>query len=422
MPDLDDLLDDGIARYARDTARPSDVDTLLRRGAVRRRRAHVRLVTTAVLAVAVIIGAGVAGLGHDDSDSGGPAPAPVTRHTGSPEVPLGKLTPAQIVHADDAELQSLAVSDTDPSVRASVWSLCANKRCGKHRMALTVTENGFDTTEYVDIPGAGSYAELEPLDGGSFFVSAPRLRGVLSTDGHITPLRRTPDPAPLAPDETLIPNGIAVAADGAAHRLSVPADTYSVVPQAGGRIVGYKTTGPKTTAIWSDDGGATWNEHPLPGHAGYLFQTVESADPDTLAIVEGGDGATLFPFETLHVSRDGGATWTRIPAFTPNDARGYLAWAFVRPDGELLVELDVWSDDQGRDPSGRSRGPYLSDGLDWSRMTPSRPGVPDEDDNMPPMLQSATYDGADVTLYISDGAEAYSSTDGGESWEPIAAR
>lgn len=420
MRDLDDLLNDGIPRYARAAATHCDIDALIRRGVGRRRKARVRLVTTAVLAVAVIVGIGVVALGQDDPDSH-PVPAPATGDHREPQPDPRELTPQQIVHAEGARLEALAVSEDDSDVRASIWSLCLNERCSRHRMALAVTRDEFATSEYLPLPNSAWYPVLEPLRDDAFYLDADEVRGVLTPDGRLTRTTRPTRAGPLTEDETLLQDGVAVDQDGSAHRLSMPTDAYSPVQQTGGRIVATRGVGSDAEVVWSDDGGATWSGNPLSGRPSALYEVIESAEGNTIAVAEGTDGATLFPFVAVHVSRDGGATWDRVRTFRPDGELGYLAWAVVRPDGSLLTRLQAWSDDRRDDPSRRTRGPYRSAGLDWSAMHPFGTGLGGDGRGDDRRLQQVT-DGDEPALYLSDDAEAYVSGDGGRTWQPTAAR
>lgn len=421
MPDLDELLDDGFAAYARDSAHPSDVDALIRRGVLRRHRSHVRVVGSAMLAVAVIVVLGIVGIGGGSDDRPQPAPSPVE---------FEDMTPEQIVHDADARLETLAVSDDDPDVRASVWSLCKNDRCNRERNIIAVTQDGFDSTEYVELQSSGRYASVGALSSESFYVEGPRFRGVLTPDATLSPLRRSSTVGTLAADETVVFGAVrplAVDASGNTHPLSIPDGARLAVEQPGGRLVALTFSARRSGTtiphlVWSDDDGATWSQRRLPVRAGGMFMIPYSADPDTIAVVESVDGATLAPFVAMHVSRDGGTTWKRIPALADEEESGYVGWTFVRSDGRLLAGLIAWSDDGRDNVSRRSRGPYLSEGLDWSHMSPSDEGLPGDGTDVQRRLQSITQTGDDISLYLSQGAQAYVSHDGGRTWQETPAR
>lgn len=94
---------------------------------------------------------------------------------------------------------------------------------------------------------------------------------------------------------------------------------------------------------------------------------------DVLAVVGGGDGATLFPFERVMRSVDGGATWRRfdLPRFGGDMA--YSGGHVVTTDGRLVALLDHFSDDRPGRPSDRVHGLWTSDGGDWSTYSPLLP-------------------------------------------------
>ena len=415
MPDLDKLLDDpGISGHAREAVRPSDIDALIRRGATRRRRTQVRVVGSAVLAAAVIVVLGVVGLDRGTDDRPEPAPSPTPPRS----LKLKELKPEQIVQYPDARLEALEVSDDDPDVRAAIWRLCGNKSCAKHRMAVAVSADGFDTTRYVAIKGGGWNADLDAIDEGSFYLKSNSGPMVIRPDGTEIEVEQTRPAGPLGDNEVLIPGtALAVSTEGR-HRISSPA--LELAKWATGGITGVGTDG----AYWSADGGATWDSRDLPRYTDITtYHPIRSEDPDTIAFLESGDGATLAPVIGFQVSHDGGTTWEHVAAPEPGGERAYFSWAVVRPDGSLIIQFEGWSDDRRRKPSKRPRGPYLSAGNDWSRLTPVSPGLPERHTSpVPARPPSVTNDGDDVSLYISQGARAYSSTDGGETWQETPAR
>ncbi|UYM03938.1 sialidase family protein [Solicola gregarius] len=421
MPDLDDLLDESYAAYARESARPSDVDALIRRGAVRRRRSHVRVVGSAVLAAAVIVVLGVVGIDRGSDDRPEPAPSP----TPPKSLKLDDLTPEQVVNDEEAQLYSFAVSEDDPDVRASVWHLCSNDRCRHERTVVAVTEDGFRTAEYEEFENYDAYAQIAALPNGSFSVQPHNESFLLSAEGELRPLERTERVGPVG-DGEVVPRygGIAIDAEAATeHPIDAPPDTHGLVEQPDGRLVGIAySEGNSATwrAVWSDDGGQTWGQHPLPRRAGGIFMIADSAEPDTIAIVEGADGATVLPFVAVHVSRDDGATWQRLPALGGNGRipEATVDWAVVRSDGALLAQVD-WGGDAP--PTYRPSGPVISAGLDWSQMRPSNDGLPGDGTDAMHLLQSVTGDD-EATLYISEGSRMYVSTDGGSSWQETAGR
>ena len=103
---------------------------------------------------------------------------------------------------------------------------------------------------------------------------------------------------------------------------------------------------------------------------GLMAQQLHSLAQGVIAVVGGGDGATLFPFERTGRSTDGGRTFTTVEVSSPASAQPYSSGGVVLPDGRLLVLLDHWSDDGAGQPSDRWHGLYLSAGDDWSSYAP----------------------------------------------------
>jgi hypothetical protein len=114
--------------------------------------------------------------------------------------------------------------------------------------------------------------------------------------------------------------------------------------------------------------------HPaLPELEGLLQDEIPSLARGLRAVIGGGDGATLFPFQAVARSADDGSTWRRtdVPRFDGETA--YTSGAVVLPDGRLLVLLQDFSDDRLRHPAQRHHGLWVSDGDDWSSYRPWRP-------------------------------------------------
>lgn len=105
------------------------------------------------------------------------------------------------------------------------------------------------------------------------------------------------------------------------------------------------------------DGLLTWAA-PEIGHLG-------------VAVLGGGDGATLFPFEK--VSRFDGRRWTAYDVPKVRGQRAYTGGGVVLPDGRLLVLLDHWSGDRRGRPSATWHGLWASEGDDWTSYRPWRP-------------------------------------------------
>lgn len=101
------------------------------------------------------------------------------------------------------------------------------------------------------------------------------------------------------------------------------------------------------------------------------------------------------------------------------------------PDGRLLVNVQAWSDQRANRPSALPVGLYVSDGSDWSNLSPLTVGAPfssgDSAESDLQLLDRQVTAGG-VALYaqrIKDGAAGntvYVSYDVGASWEELAAR
>ena len=125
--------------------------------------------------------------------------------------------------------------------------------------------------------------------------------------------------------------------------------------------------------VVTDDGGRSFRRARLTLTPGLLPQPVTSLARDTLAIVSGGDGATLFPFQQASRSTDGGATWTTAPLPLFDGERAYTEGQVVLPDGRLLALLTHFSEDRPDRPSARPHGLFVSKADDWSTMRPLQP-------------------------------------------------
>jgi hypothetical protein len=313
----------------------------------------------------------------------------------------------------------LAIDPERPEVRASTWRLCLDERCTSERQVLTTTSDGFATATAMDL---GSPSTIEAVGGGAFVVIHPEGRSLLRPGEELLPLELDRTRSAVAGDEVLVSwlgPGVQWAAidpeSATAHAIPLPqGGVDQLVQQPDGRLVGTTYYG-ESGVSWSDDGGATWAQRRLSGVAGFsTYQVLPSLEPSTIAVAEGTDGATLFPYMRVHRSTDGGATWdvVEVPEVEGDQAR--LGWAHVRPDGSLVSYMSGWSGARANRPGPHPHGPYESAGSDWSQLLPVEPGLPDDDVE----LLDLTREG----LYAGSGAQAYASTDGGSTWEPTPAR
>jgi hypothetical protein len=119
---------------------------------------------------------------------------------------------------------------------------------------------------------------------------------------------------------------------------------------------------------WSENGGDTWSWHQLPSNASSVYTLVPSARPGTTAVLEGADGATLFPFIAAHRGTRDAASWRAFPE--GRHPRGYVDGAAVLPDGRLMAFIEAWADQK---PSSRPPGALREPGRQLVRPDPTPP-------------------------------------------------
>lgn len=418
MTRLDDLLRVERERQQGLEVRPPRFDAVRSRGVRRRQRRRVVGVAGAAVVAAVVVLGGQAVMGRGVGPLPGPAvsPAPApTQPVPTPPVPVPPQGPDRAAPSPDPVLLDLAVSPDDEDVRAGLWQRCP-RRCAGGRWELRLTRDGYATAGAA-VPVAGRWAPMvTALGGDAFHLSAETGASVVRADGSTSPVRVQPAAGPLAAGEVLVrrADGRPLALDpdrAVAHPLSAPEGLAEVLAHADGTLVGWTWSEEGARAVWSRDRGATWQERPLATDASALLQVLPSAQPGTLALVEGGDGATLFPLGRVHRSTDGGETWETVDL--PDDERAFLGAAGVDADGRLVVDVVEWSGDGGQ------RGIHVSDGADWSTLTLSHlhPEEAHRD-----LRMVATEDDLQIRS-ITDGVGVVDvSTDGGETWDRLAAQ
>jgi hypothetical protein len=411
---------------------PPSFDALVRNANQRRRNAYAAAGTVA--ASAVVASVAVANLGGPTRDepappvSSTPAPAPGTGDTTTSD----ELTPEQIVQSPGALLDDFAVSPTDPDVRAAVWRVCLNSRCGTSRRALAVTNDGFRTMSFVPLP-ARRFTVVTALRSGGFIIDAGRqfqrivdaaggMRDVTMDDGAPSPLRQAET---LLPELTRGRSAFAVGPTASlVHAVPVPPDS-NVTQQADGQLVAVTQANPNGSVAVSDDGGATWHPSSLDTGRGALLWPAESAG-QTLGIAERADGATLFPFVATWRSADAGRSWERaIPSI--EGAAGdtaYISGTVVLPDGRLLVCVEAWSDERRGRPSTHPYGLYVSNGTDWSSFSPvSQPTPTDVETGAFVSIVGSEFSGGTARVYLKVGSDRiYATVDAGASWEQVSVR
>ncbi len=314
--------------------------------------------------------------------------------------------------------------------------VCLDDDCRRTHHALTVTGDGFATRTDLTAP-TRQVPVIEPVSRDAFYVAwSKATRVVLRSDGTTTPVTADADPSPLAAGDVFIGAAHTFGKHWALdpetaelHRVPSPHGVHQIVAQPDGTLLGsiLDWDSAATRATWSRDGGSEWREAVLETDEHPLTSMLPSARPGVLALVEGADGATLFPFVRLHRSLDGGTSWQTFDP--PRRPRGYLTMAAVLPDGRLLVDIEAWSDQRANRPSSRPIGLHVSAGVDWSTLSPVELGAPFDADQSTAYdvvgLQT-TADGVKVFAHpiADDGTtgDLWISQDGGEQWEPFAAR
>lgn len=420
MPDVEELLagdggETGLAAGAAAVVPP--FDRIARRGRRRQRVTQGLVAGAVVVAVVAVAGIGRVVTGHDAAP---PEPAPSPSPTASTvDSTVGHATdpaadPSAIIEDPHALLRSLAVDAHDSANVASLWQ--CRRECDNARgSAVAVSGDGFATRHVLSAAGATS---VTSLGEGAFLLRPNRGLGeVVYSNGRKVPVRE----GPVGPGST--PSFVWERSDSwlylfdphtaTAERLGVEGPGEALrLPD--GRLVAQ--TGGSVQV--SDDDGATWQalaqDPTTPSHQ--LFWLVPAATSDVV-MVEGGDGATLFPFEAVH--RADGGRMVRIAEDT--DPMRYLGGQAVLPDGRLLIFVAAWSDE--RSPTGF----YVSD-EDWTSFThlPGPPGTDGQFGSGDPIDIAVTSTTATIIargdVQDSDGPPVYVSTDAGETWQPFPAR
>ncbi len=381
---------ESFQREASSQVVPPDFDDLVAVSRGRRRTAAA----SAIVAVAAVVGVvafGLQGVYGDraapvppvgPSRSPTPAPAPTATPTEdtspSPEEPPQRLSPTQIVNDKSSYLNTVAVSDASSDVKAVAWHHCGDRDCNSLRFAVTVTSDNFATSHDVALPG--QFWPVVVAVGDQTFYAAGGADGrLIDADGTVTKVTLDERASPLVTGEVFLgqpPNGnnVYLALDpttGIAHAIPTPqrAGLTSLLQNADGTLVGtaFDYSGRFTRAVmWSTDGGTTWNSRLLDIGRRSLMDVVPSTAAGVLAVVQGGSGATGFPFDKIHRSTDGGATWETIEE-SPGDMAS-LGWSLVNPDGSLLVSIESWSDTRHNRPSSHPVGLYQSNGSNWADL------------------------------------------------------
>jgi hypothetical protein len=393
----------------------------------------VRRRTTVRWAGVLVAVGGLTGCG---SGSSGPITGPPPAHhtiqrsarpaSAQPVVDFGGS--ARIIGDPDVRLASYSTIPGHPERRIAEWARCPDRACHRPTYALVVTGDGFRTSHVVQVPPSrvanGWY--LEP-EGARHFSISPNggRRSLVGLDGRVTAVEVSGAPGPLAGREVPLPiaKGRFGAVDpttGAAHPLSTPPGTVELLSTPDGQL---RVATVHWRYLWSDDRGAAWHDIPIPaGDRGLMMGMVPTTSGSVQAVQLGGDGATLFPWDHVLRSTDG-RTWTSYDG--PGTPHAYGSVTAVLPDGELLVDVEAWSDQRAHRPPARPVGLYA--GPDWSRASPvalSGPFAHQDPHTFDPTILDVAVTVRSVTIYAAtpDERGVVYSADGGHTWRPVRAR
>lgn len=416
MNELHDLLHRATDRV--ESPRLEQVALQVARRRRTRRRGVAAAVAASVAAVAVVVG--TQGLGRDGTPAPQPAAPSRTVPTPTP-TPAPTATEAEDVVDDPAAvLVSIATSPTDPDVRAAVWRTCLDDSCGSLAVAVALTTDGFETRAVADEVWR-TIPQVRVAPSGDVLVSTYPSRVTLEVvrpDGSVSEVRRATAPSPVAPGEVV--GGVDLrrattylatdTATAVTHPVPVPEDTVQLDQTPTGQL---RATTRDGVYAWSDDGGATWQQ--AAGLDVTKLHMLARSAPDVHVVVDGSDGATLFPFDAVRTLEDADS-WSVVKQ--PAGERAYLELPpAVLPDGRLLLDVQGFSDD-------RPGGLWVSDGADWASYSRVASGAPfDADPRDIPVLDMQVDDDA-VTIVAAGPAwhDAWVSDDGGVSWTPFGAR
>ncbi len=322
-----------------------------------------------LLVAGLVLATGCTG-GHREVPASAPGAAvsEVAQPSGPSPTKAARSTAREIVEDPHSRLYAVDVTRSGRSFHVtSMWSL---DRRRSRRYALAESNDGFRTGRYV----VGGTRRLQKA------VQPPRPTGV----GRYAPCSQAVGSVDLCFD-------------------------YS-----------------KSRARWTDDGGRTWSSARVD-LSRLLPWPIDSLAPDVFAVAAGGDGATLFPFQRVVVSPDGGASWQRFDVSPFEGEMAYSSGHVVTSDGRLVALLDHFSDDRPNRPSERHHGLWSSEGTNWSSYRPLSPRM------TPPLEASPSGWAGIVSIGASAGADPliwvttwdhrlYVSTDDVRTFQEIPAR
>ncbi len=391
--------------------------------------------TTARWASVLVLLGGLTGCGSASSVEGSdPPPAHHASSSASSAVRVtgrnGRMLAAAtaIVDGGTSRVDGIAVVPGHPERRIVEWHVCRDPHCYHRTYALAVSADGFRTRHVVEV-GPSRVANgwyLAPA-GPDHFTIAPNggRRRLVDLTGRLIPIRVTGGSGPLVGREVAVAmdKGAFLGVDpdtGRAHPLSVPAGAVEVEAAPSGQLRALTSDDPRY--YWSADGGASWHEIPLPAADAHLGAEFVPTPSDALHVLVVGGENTVFPWDRVLESTDG-RTWTSYDG--PTDPTAYLDQSVVLPGGRLLMNVDGWSDQRGSRPSVNVPGLWI--GADGAHVRPvplAGPFAEQDVHRFVPTIIDAAVTRHSVTLYAltPDQKGVVSSTDGGTTWRPEAAR
>jgi hypothetical protein len=158
-----------------------------------------------------------------------------------------------------------------------------------------------------------------------------------------------------------------------------------------------------------------------------ITSPVTSLRRGLLAVVAGGDGATLLPFQRVVRSTDAGATWRTFDIALTAGQRAYTSGQVVTSDGRLVALLDHWSGDRAGRPADRVHGLHASADTDWSSYHPLRarfdPPLVGAPRGFPSLVTFQASAAPDPVIWATTwDSRLYVSTDDAASFSEVPAR
>lgn len=186
---------------------------------------------------------------------------------------------------------------------------------------------------------------------------------------------------------------------GDTHPTAVHSEAFGAAVLPGGRLAsaGFDYA-------WSDDNGATWDTTEFGLAPGVGLDLAASRETEPIALLERSASGGPSSLDAVHRTTDGGRTFERIVT-TPRLTVDLEHRAGVLPDGRLILSVAGGSD------GGGSAGLYVSDGDDWSDLSPRQTPWVDSTISI-----GATPDGL-ALVAVHPAGDAHVSWDGGDTWE-----